>query len=270
MAISPEDALAAVERSPAAVAVHDRKAWVAAFTFDGMVEDPVGSQPHRGTTAITRFYDTFIGPRDITFHRDVDIVVGSTVIRDLELEVAMSGGVTMRIPAYLRYQLEDDAGELKIAELSAFWELPAMVGQFLRGGARSVPAAIALSRGLLTNQGLVGTLGFLNGFRGTGGHGKRQFGEFLAAARAGDEVGVRRWLGEGTRITAGEHAQMSSTELMSRLARAQPRKVIGSGYSLVCGVSRAEAAARRDVVVADVVPKPFAIRRIRYYRGTGD
>ncbi|KUI41933.1 hypothetical protein AU197_06100 [Mycobacterium sp. IS-1590] len=266
MAISRADALAAVERSPAAVAVHDRQAWVAAFTFDGIVEDPVGSQPHRGTTAIARFYDTFVGPRDIAFHRDVDIVVGSTVIRDLELEVQMAAGMTLRIPAYLRYHLEADAGQLKIAELSAFWELPAMVGQFLKRGVRSVPAGLQLYRGLLTNQGLVGTLGFLGGFRGVGPQGKRRFNEFLAAARSGDEVGVRRWLGGGTQITLGDHAPMGGAELLSRLTGARSRKLIGSGYSLVCGI---EGAGSRDVLIADVATKPFAIRRIRYYAGTG-
>ncbi|RAV09801.1 hypothetical protein DQP55_16705 [Mycolicibacterium sp. GF69] len=262
MAISPADALAAVERSPAAVAAHDRDAWLAAFTYDGLVEDPVGSQPHRGTAAITRFYDTFIGPRDIVFRRDVDIVVGSTVIRDLDLEVRMSAGLTMRIPAYLRYHLEDDGRELKIAELSAFWELPAMVGQFLRSGLRSVPAGIQLSRGLLTNQGVVGTLGFVGGFRGAGGHGKKQFREFLAAAQAGDELGVRRWLGSGARITAGEHTPLGGTELLSRLTGTRARKLIGSGYSLACGV---DGIRGRAVLIADVAAKPFAIRRIRYY-----
>ena len=197
MAFSPAEVLATVERSPAAFSVHDRDAWVGAFTYDGRVEDPAGSQPHRGQTAITRFYDTFIGPRDITFHRDADIVVGSTVIRDLELEVGMASGLTMRIPAYLRYDVVDDRGELKIAELYAFWELPAMIGQFLRNGVRSVPAGLQLSKGLLTNQGLIGTLGFLGGLRGTGPQGKRRFREFLADARAGDEVAVRRRLGKG-------------------------------------------------------------------------
>ncbi|KUI20802.1 hypothetical protein AU193_06615 [Mycobacterium sp. GA-1285] len=265
MAISRADALAAVERSPDAIAVHDRQAWVAAFTVDGVVEDPVGSQPHRGTTAIARFYDTFIGPRDIAFHRDVDIVVASTVIRDLELEIQMTAGLRMRIPAYLRYRLEDRAGELKIVELSAFWELPAMVGQFLKGGIRSVPAGLQLSRGLLTNQGLVGALGFLGGFRGVGPQGKRRFDEFLAAGHAGDEVGLRRWLGGGTHITAGERTPMGSTELLSRLTGTRSRKLIVSGHSLVCGI---EGAGSRDVLVADVAGKPFAIRRIRYYAGT--
>ncbi|KUI45633.1 hypothetical protein AU198_05585 [Mycobacterium sp. GA-1199] len=265
MAISRAEALAAVERSPAAVAVHDREAWVAAFAFDAIVEDPVGARPHRGTTAVTRFYDTFVGPRDIVFHRDVDIVVGSTVVRDLALEVRMAAGLTLRIPAYLRYHLHDDAGVLKIAELSAYWELPAMVGQFLSGGIRSVPAGLQLSRGLLTNQGIVGTLGFLSGFRGVGPQGKRRFEEFLAAAHAGDEVGLRRWVGGGTQITAGDHTPMGSTELLARLTGARSRKLIGSGHSLVCGI---EGAGTRDVLIADVAAKPFAIRRIRYYAAT--
>ncbi|WP_428339317.1 hypothetical protein [Mycobacterium sp.] len=38
--------LAAVERSPAAAAAHDRRGWVGLFTDDGRVEDPVGSRPH--------------------------------------------------------------------------------------------------------------------------------------------------------------------------------------------------------------------------------
>lgn len=54
--------LAAVERSPQAAAEHDRAAWVALFTPDGRIEDPVGSRPHLGRTQIGRFYDTFIAP----------------------------------------------------------------------------------------------------------------------------------------------------------------------------------------------------------------
>ncbi|HEY9303078.1 MAG TPA: ketosteroid isomerase family protein, partial [Mycobacterium sp.] len=79
--------LAAVERSPHAAAAHDRAGWVGLFTPDGRVEDPVGSRPHVGPSEIGRFYDTFIGPRDIAFHRDLDVVVGPSVVRDLDLEV---------------------------------------------------------------------------------------------------------------------------------------------------------------------------------------
>ena len=262
MAFSRADMLAAVERSPAAAGAHDREAWVGLFVSDARVEYPAGSQPHLGLLAIGRFYDTFIGPRDIAFDCDVDIVSGSTVIRDLSLEVDMLSRLTLQIPAYLRYDLEDDRGELKIAALYAFWELPAMVGQFLRSGARSVPAGLQLSKGLLTNQGLLGTLGFLSGFRGAGTQGKRRFAEFLGEARAGNEVAVRRLLAKRARITAGDDVPMSAAELLTRLADARPHKLIGSGYDLVVGLDR---EGHRDVLIAEVAAKPFAINRIRYF-----
>jgi hypothetical protein len=262
MAFSRADMLAAVERSPAAARAHDREGWVGLFVADARVEDPAGSQPHRGLLAIGRFYDTFIGPRDIVFDRDVDIVSGSTVIRDLSLEVGMLSGLTLRIPAYLRYDLEEYDNELKIAALYAFWELPAMVGQFLRTGARSVPAGLQLSTGLLTNQGLVGTLGFLRGFRGAGTQGKRRFAEFLGAARAGNEVAVRRQLAKGALITAGDDAPMSAAELLMRLADTRPHKLIGSGHHLVVGLDR---EGHRDVLTAEVTAKRLAINRIRYF-----
>ncbi len=261
MAISRADALATVERSPAAFSVHDRKAWVDAFTQDGRIEDPVGSEPHRGRAAISRFYDTFIGPRDITMHRDVDIVVGSTVIRDLELEVVMAG-LAMRFPAYVRYNLVTEGDEIKIAELYAYWEMPALIGQLLRRGPRAVPVSIALSKGLLTNQGAVGALGFLGGLRGTGPQGKRKVSQFLSDARAGNEIAMQRWLGKGARVTSGDDAPMSTSEFLSRMATARPRKLIASGYSVVVGLDR---EGRRDVLIADVAAKPFALRRIRYF-----
>jgi len=83
-----EHLLAAVERSPQAFTVHDRDGWWVCSPLTP-VEDPVGSRPHVGQAQIGRFYDTFIGPRDIKFHRDLDIVFGTVVLRDLELEVAM-------------------------------------------------------------------------------------------------------------------------------------------------------------------------------------
>jgi hypothetical protein len=262
MAFSRADMLATASRSLAAAGARDREGWVGLFASGGRVEDPVGSQPHRGHLAIGRFYDTFIGPRDIMSRPDVDIVVGSTVIRDLTLELGMSSGLTLRIPAYLRYDLQGERGELKIAAMYAFWELPTMVGQFLRSGPRSVPTGLQLSRGLLINQGLIGTLGFLSGFRGAGNQGKQRFAEFLGEARAGNEVAVRRRLAKRAPITSGDDVPMSGAELLTRLAGARPHKLIGSGYQLVVGLDR---EGHRDVLIAEVAAKSFTINRIRYF-----
>jgi hypothetical protein len=266
MAFTRADMLATAERWPAAAGARDRKAWVGLFMSNGRVEDPVGSTPHRGIAAIGRFYDTFIGPRDIRFHPDVDIVVGPTVVRDGELEVTMASTVTLRVPAYIRFDLQDDAGELKIAALSAFWELPAMVGQFLRVGIRAVPAGLQLSRLLLTNQGAVGTLGFLGGFRGIGAGSKGVVARFLDAACAGDEVGMRRRLVGRVHISSGDDLQLSAADLLRHLTGARWRKLIGCGHAVVAATER---AGQRTVIFTEVGSEPVAITRIRVFSEAG-
>jgi SnoaL-like domain len=266
MAFTRADMLATAERSPVAAGARDRAAWVGLFAASGRVEDPVGSTPHTGVAAIGRFYDTFIGPRDIRFHPDVDIVVGSTVIRDGELEVTMASTLTLSVPIYIRYDLQDEAGALKIAALSAFWELPAMVRQFLRGGIRAVPAGLQLAKLLLTNQGVVGTLGFLGGFRAIGSGAKGVVERFLDAACAGDEVGMRRRLAGKVRITSGDDLQLSAADLLRHLSGAQSRKLIGSGYAVVAATER---GGHRSVIFTEVGSEPVAITRIRVFSEAG-
>jgi hypothetical protein len=265
MAFSRADVLATAERSPSAASARDRDAWVGLFAPDARLEDPVGSQPHLGRVAIGQFFDTFIGPRDVAFLPDVDIVSGSTVVRDGVLQARL-GSIVLRVPIYIRYDLDEHGDDLKIAALSAFWELPVMVGEFIRGGIGGVPAGLQLSKQLLTNQGVVGTLGFLGGFRGTGAQGKKRFREFLGDARAGDEVAVHRPLARGAQITTGDDAPMATAELMSRLASGHPRKLIAAGHSIVVGIDRDPF---RDVLIADVTAKPFEINRIRYFSESG-
>jgi SnoaL-like domain len=266
MAFTRADMLATAERSPAAAGARDRNAWVGLFAANGRVEVPVGSTPHLGRSAIGRFYDTFIGPRDIRFHPDVDIVVGPTVVRDGELEVTMASALTLRVPVYIRYDLQDDAGELKIAALSAFWELPAMMGQFLRGGVRAVPAGLQLSKLLLSNQGLVGTLGFLSGFRGIGTGAKGVVARFLDAACTGDEVGMRRRLAGQVRISSGDDLHLSAADLLRHLSGARWLKLIGSGHAVVAA---SERAGQRSVIFTEVGSEPVRITRIRVFSEAG-
>ena len=266
MPVTRAELLAAVERSPAAAHAHDRAGWIALFTDDACVEYPVGSTPHCGRRGIERYYDTFIGPRDVTFHPDVDVVAGPTVIRDLELEVTMPPGLVLRIPAYLRYDLRPERGELKITRLQAYWEMPSTLGQFVRGGMGGLPAGARLTLGLLRHQGLAGAAGFVGGLRGVGAAGKRDFADFLDRACAGDEIAARRRLAGGPAITSGDDGRLGRSGLIERLAGSRPHKLIGSGHSLVAAIER---AGRRDILIAEVEPKPFTITRIRYFAATG-
>ncbi|PJE21125.1 transporter [Mycobacterium paragordonae] len=256
------DLLAAVERSPQAVSAHDRDGWVQVFTQDGRVEDPVGSSPHVGHDEIYRFYDTFIGPRGITFHRDVDIVSGDTVLRDLELEVAMGDAVTMFIPAFLRYDLREVDGEWKVAHLRAYWELPAMMVQFLKTGTRALTPGVQLGKGLLGNQGPRGAVGFMTGFRRVGARHKRLVEGFLRAAARGDESTAREKLSSGAAITLGDNQPLGVAELGEQLRGANWAKVIGAGSTVVVSVASDHG---RGIVFADVAWRGNEINAVRYF-----
>jgi hypothetical protein len=153
----------------------------------------VGSRPHVGRSQIERFYDTFIGPREITFHRDLDIVGGTSVIRDLTLEVGMGSGVRLMNPVFLRYDLHQAGGDWRITRLRAYWELSTLLGQFIRHGVRSLPASLALATGLLRNQGLRGTTGFLSGLPGAGRRGKHLVEDALSAGQLAEHVPECKW-----------------------------------------------------------------------------
>ncbi len=253
--------LATAQRSLAAAGSHDRAGWIGLFTADGRVEDPVGSAPHRGQVAIGQFYDTFIGPRAINHHPHVDIVVGHTVVRDLELEIQMASNLTMRVPTFIRYDLRADQDELRVASLSAYWELPTMIRQFLRGGVGAVPAGIALGRNMFTNQGLAGTLGFLSGFRGLGSRGKGLFARFLDEICGGDEVGVRRFATD-IPITVGDTEPLTPSDLVKHLSGGTWHKLIRSGRAVA---ARVDTAGGHSVVIGDLASDRAAITRIRLF-----
>ncbi|MEB4212208.1 ketosteroid isomerase family protein [Mycobacterium sp. 94-17] len=259
-----EHLLAAVERSPQAAAAHDRAGWVGLFTGDGRVEDPVGSRPHVGREQIGRFYDTFIGPRDIKFHRDLDIVIGTAVLRDLELEVAMGPAVTMYIPAFLRYDLREAHGEWKIGELQAYWELPAMILQFLRAGPGAVRPALNLSKGLLRNQGWRGAAGFMTGFRRVGARHQRLVTAFLDAVARKDESGAARLLSAGAAMTLGDRDPLDLTEFVEQLDGAAITKTIGAGPTVALSLNSGHG---RAIVFAEVARRGDAITRVTYFPG---
>jgi hypothetical protein len=254
--------LAAVERSPQAAAAHDRTGWVGLFTTDGRIEDPVGSRPHVGHGEIGRFYDTFIGPRDIVFHRDLDVVHGAAVIRDLDLKVAMGSAVTMTIPAFLRYDLREVNGEWKIAQLRAYWELPSMMLQFLRNGLSAAPAGIQLSQGLIRNQRLRGTAGFAAGFRRVSSRRKDLVDTFVAAVGAGDKHTALRTLSSDAAITFGDGEAAEITAVVARCPGAAASKLIAAGSTVAVSIT---SQHERGVMFADVARRRNEIRRVRYF-----
>lgn len=254
--------LAVVERSPTAIAVHDRTAWVGLFTADGRVEDPYGSRPHVGREQLDRFYDTFIAPRQIIFHRDFDVVAGTTVVRDLMLEIVMGAGVTLNVPMHLRYDLSASDGDWGVDRLRAHWELPVMVAQTLRHGAKSLPVCLRLGAELIRNQGLSGTAGFVAGFRRPGSRDRRCVETFLNAAVAGDQIAARRAVRQRAAVSLGEDTPTTVGEIGDRLRGGRWTKLIAAGDTVSASV---RTPAGRGVIFCRIHSAASGITRIQYF-----
>ncbi len=217
----------------------------------------MGSTPHVGHVQIGRFYDTFIGPREITFDSRADFVAGSTVVRDLTLNVRMSAAVAMQIPAVLVYRLTDTAEGLRIASLQAYWELAPMMVQFARQGVSAMGAGLTLSRALLANQGADGAFGFARGLRRPGRRARAKVDDLLGALSGGDELSTRRILGHGAKV------DVDLGLLDQRLRGAHTSKILAAGHSITVSLT-AGRSEPRGVLIFDFADDD-TFRAVRFF-----
>lgn len=175
---------------------------------------------------------------------------------------AMDSAVTVFIPAFLRYDLRPVTGEWQIAALRAYWELPAMMLQFLRTGSGATRPALQLSRALLGNQGLGGTAGFLTGFRRAGRRHKKLVETFLNAASRADKSAAYHALSRTATMTLGEDELLDIVELFEQLRGASWTKVTGAGSTVAVSLA---SDHRRGIMFADVPWRGNRINRIRYF-----
>jgi ketosteroid isomerase-like protein len=110
-----------------AVEAGDKAAWLALFADDAVVEDPIGESPmdptgkgHRGLAAIEAFYDTVIGPNDVSFVIERSHAAGDEVANVGTITTVMGDGSVVHTDLVATYRV-DDAG--KVAALRAYWSL---------------------------------------------------------------------------------------------------------------------------------------------------
>ncbi|MFC4374829.1 nuclear transport factor 2 family protein [Nocardia halotolerans] len=236
-----ERLLAAVHASPRAVAAHDKDAWVALFTAEAAVNDPVGAPAHVGTEAIARFYNAFIGPNSIAFQVDRDLVAGHTVVRDLHIRTTMSTGATITVPMHLRYDLVDTDGGWRIVRLAAHWELAVMITRLLGTGKAGVLAGAKLGPQLIRELGMSGAVGMMRALRGVGGSGKRRVGHLFAAAAAADTGRVHELLGGRAVVEVSTGGPRTAAELTDIARNMEWDKMIAAGRTVSASLRIGEA-----------------------------
>ena len=281
MRATSEELLELVSRSPAAVAIHDRKAWLELFSRAAVVQDPVGTAPHRRTVSgegaasgedpLGRFWETFIAPNRISFTSYQDIVIGDEVVRDVLIRSELGNGITIEVPAYLIYRTTEENGEARIEALMAHWELRGMVRQVIAAGLAGLSTMIQLGWRMLKIQGAAGVLGFAQGiFRGIFGRGRRAVRDFAATLNARDEKALVGLLdGEETLIEYPAGVGESVREFLDGAGRDLRIDVSGltsAGWSSSC-VFRANRGdvTHRGVAFFEFNPKTRKIRSARFF-----
>ena len=109
-----------------AVEAGDRAAWLALFAEDAVVEDPIGVSPmdpsghgHRGPEAIGAFYDSVIGPNQVSFMIERSHAAGNEVANVGTITTVM-GDSTVHTDLVATYRVDDDG---KVVALRAYWSM---------------------------------------------------------------------------------------------------------------------------------------------------
>ena len=111
----------------AAVEAGDREGWLALFTDDAVVEDPIGPSPlnpegqgRRGKAAIAAFWDRIIAPNRVMFDIARSYACGSECANVGSITTVMVNGATTIVNGVFTYRV-NDAG--KVTNLRAYWEI---------------------------------------------------------------------------------------------------------------------------------------------------
>lgn len=129
MTLSPRDVS---KRSMAAIEGKDREAWLALFTDDAVVEDPIGpsmfdpeGRGQRGKEAIAKFFDDVIAPNDrIRFTIRSSYECGSEVANVGTIDITLPGGSQVAsVDLVSTYRINSDG---LLTALRAYWEAEQM------------------------------------------------------------------------------------------------------------------------------------------------
>jgi steroid delta-isomerase len=136
---TPHPAVRANMQSTEYAMAGDKTAWLALYADDAVVADPVGISPldpqgsgHRGKAAIEKFWDTVIGPANLTLTVHQRCPSGSdTCAVSMTAENNLGNGIQTRIDMIAVYEVDKDG---KISSMKAYWNWDEMAEQLVKLG----------------------------------------------------------------------------------------------------------------------------------------
>ena len=271
-ALPDRDALLQTAKSsPEIAGQHDKERWLALYSDDAVVEDPVGTPAsHRGRRPgrlgdeLGRFYEAFIAASGIDMVTRQDIVSDMHVFRAVDIHTTnLKTGLKMKVPANLLYEIVSRDGGLSIKRMQAHWELNRMSRMLMGEGSLGMRTIAVMNWRMLRAFGPNWLMSyFRSSQQGVGRAGKELVERF--ANLTGHDRAEAFAPGATVELPAGAIA--SPAEFVEGCTALEVRDLLASGQT-VSGLASIEWAARtrNAAFVAELDLAGAKVQRLRWF-----
>ncbi|HSN83915.1 MAG TPA: nuclear transport factor 2 family protein [Polyangiales bacterium] len=267
-----EALLETAKASPRLAGQHDKDRWLALYSADAVLEDPVGTPPsHKGKRPgrlgdeLGRFYEAFIAPSEIEIVSRRDVVSGMHVFRAVDIHTKSSKtGLKMKVPANLLYEIVCDAeGRLAIRRMQAHWELNRMSRILMSEGLLGMRTIATMNWSMLRAFGPKWLLSyFQTSQQGVGRKGKELI------ERMAREVGRdgSDFFADDATVELPGAATASIAEFLEGCTALEVEDLLASGRT-VSGLASLEwgGRPREAAFVAELDAEATRVRRLRWF-----
>ena len=257
--------------SPEIAGQHDKERWLALYSDDAVLQDPVGTPiSHRGRRPgrlgdeVGRFYEAFIAQSGIEMVTRRDIVSDPYVFRAVDIHTTnLRTGLKMKVPANLLYEIVSRDGELAIKSMHAHWELNRMSRVLMGEGLRGVRTIAVMNWSMLRAFGAKWLMAYFKASQQGVGRKGRELIERLA-----DEVGR-----DGADCFAPDAVvelpggtSAAVREFLEGCTGMQASDLLVSGQT-VSGLASIEwgARSREAGFIAELHPAADRVQRLRWF-----
>ena len=263
--------LRAAEASPEIAGQHDKEGWLALYSDDAVVEDPVGTPAsHRGRRLgrlgdeLGRFYEAFIAASGIEMVTRQDIVSDRHVFRAVDIHTTnLKTGLKMKVPANLLYEIATRDGGLAIRRMQAHWELSRMSRILIGKGALGMRTIAVMNWSMLRAFGPKWLIAYFKASQKGVGRAGKELVERLA-----DQVGddIRESFAPGATVELPGGATASPAEFVEGCTALEVRDLLASGQT-VSGLASIEwgARTREAAFVAELDAAAAHVQRLRWF-----